>query len=502
MRADADGRARHWRESLVLFALAAWPAWAVSMPPLQDLPNHLASAFVELHPGSYPDFVSNGFVKTNAALFLFLHVLAPHVGYRVAAKLFVTLTCAVGAFAYPRAVGALGGNVHSASFLLWPFVHNWFVAAGMVEYALCVPLVLLVLAEIRTRPVVAGALAALVWYTHAFGVIVLGLLVALELVATRRWKDAPRLALPLAPAVALTLWSVALQLGSETHAPGRARMWQSIPATLYGAWAEWLWSLTKWTLPTLVVAAALAWFGARRFREPRPFFSPLAFGVLVVLCFATPYQWHHWYFVSSRFFPFAWMACAVRVPELASWAKAALGAAALAYSAGLGVEYVQNARVWEGVCRGERAVPVGARLLPMVFDRKGPHGDNTWPMPHVWGLYVVDRGTSAPLVFAHSKSFALSYAKEPPPRFHGITLEYFPQHMKTREVYCGEHGVAASDCARAYHEAWAEFWADAAPRFDRVLMFGATDDARAEIPKTFGVLFEEGETLVLSTGAS
>ncbi len=471
------------------------------MPPLQDLPNHLASAWVQAHLDRYPELVSNGFVKTNAALFLFLHLLAPHVGYRLAAKLFVTLTCAVGAYAYPRAVGALGGNARSAAFLLWPFVHNWFVAMGMLEYALAVPLALLVLAEIRTRPVLAAALAAGVWYAHAFGVVMLGLLVALEIVATRAWREAPRLLAPLAPAIALTLWSIALQLGSETHAPGGVLMFQSIPATLYGLFAEWLWSLTKWTLVAFVAAVGLAYFGARRFREPRPFFSPLAFGALVVLCFAVPYQWHHWYFVSSRIIPFAWMACAVRVPELTLPAKAAFGAAALAYSAGLGVEYVQNARVWEAFCRGEIAVPAGARLLPMTFDRKGPHGDNTWPMPHVWGLYVVDRGVSAPLVFAHSKSFALRYAQEPPPPLQGITLEYLPQHLKTRAIYCEEHHTSG-DCASAYARAWAEFWAVAAPRFDRVVMYGVTPDARAEVPKSFRVVFEEGETLVFSTGGA
>jgi len=490
MRAD---RPTHWRESLALFLLTAWPSWVVPVPPLQDLPNHLASAFVQSHSALYPELVSNGFFKTNATLYLFLHLATAVVSPRVAAKIFVTLVCAVGAFAYPRAVRALGGNVHSASFLLWPFVHDWFVAMGMLDWALAVPLALLVLAELGTRPVLAGALAVLVWYTHAFGVVMVGLLVGIEVLETRAW----RLLVPLAPAFALTLWSVALQLGSETTAGGPALVFQTPLAILYGAWAEWLWSLSKWTIASLACALVLAYFGARRFREARPFFSPLAFGVLVLMCALVPYQWHHWYFVSSRVLPFAWMACALRVPELPRWGKAALGACALSFSAGLGVEYVQNASVWTAFRRGEVAVPERARLLPMIFDRKGPHGDNTWPMAHAWGLYVIDRETSAPLVFAHSRSFAVRYASEPPARFHGITLEYFPQHMKTRRIYCDEHHVPDADCARAYREAWSAFWADAAPRFDRVVTYGVTADARAEIPPSFRVLFEEGETLVL-----
>jgi hypothetical protein len=494
MRAD-----RWWRESLALFAVTAWAAWVVPVPPLQDLPNHLASAFVQSHLASYPELVSNGFLKTNATLFLFLHLASKVVSLRVAAKLFVTLTCAVGAFAYPRAVRALGGNVRSASFLLWPFVHNWFLAMGMLDWALAVPLVLLVLVELRARPILAAVLAVGVWYTHAFGVVVLALLVVLEAAARRSARDLWKLGAPLAPALALTLWSVVLQLGSETHAPGGAVLFQSPAELLYSAWAEWLWSMSRWTAATVVCAGALAYFGARRFREPRPFFSPLALAALVVLYVALPHQLRHWYYVSSRLLPFAWFACALRVPELPRWAKGALGACAFSFGAGLGVEYMQNARVWTGFCRGEVAVPEGARLLPMIFDRKGPHGENTWPMQHAWGLYVIDRGTSAPIVFAHSRSFALRYAKEPPPELHDIALEYFPQHMKTPAVYCAEHHVTA-DCVGAYRRAWRTFWAEATPRFDRVVMFGATPAARAEIPKTFRVLYDEGETLVLATG--
>jgi hypothetical protein len=374
---------------------------------------------------------------------------------------------------------------------------------GMLDYALAVPLALLALVELRRtdwpRLVLAAALAVLVWYTHAFGVVMLALLVVLEIVTKRNWRAAPAMIAPLVPAVALTGWSVVVQLASETHAAGASIVFQSVPGLVYGAWAEWLWSLTKWTIASIACVPVLAWYGVRRFREPRAFFSPLAFSALVALYVALPYQWHHWYFVSSRLLPFAWMACALRVPKMPKWTEVGLAACGLSFSAGLGVEYVQNANVWKAFCRGEVAVPEGSRLLPMIFDRKGPHGDNTWPMPHAWGLYVIDRGTSAPLVFAHSKSFALSYAKEPPARFHGITLEYFPQHMKTRRIYCDEHHVVAASCARAYHDAWSAFWDDAAPRFDRVVMYGATPDARSEIPRSFRVLFDEGETLVLAT---
>lgn len=495
---------------LALFVLAAWPVWVVSVPPLQDLPNHLASAFVQSHPGRYPELVSNGFWKTNATLFLFLHVASKVVSLRVAAKLFVTLTCGVAAFAYPRAVKALGGSVGPASLLLWPFVQNWFVAMGMLDYALGVALAMLVLAELQRRPVVAAGLAVLVWYTHAFAVVVLVLLVGLE-AASRigrgrgllpAAREFARLGAPLAPAVALTALSSLVQLASETHV-GRATYRATVPALAYGLFAEWFWPMTKWTLPAFACFVVLAWYGVRRWRARPAFFSPLAMGALLALYVALPDTTHRWYYVNARILPFLWMGCVLRVPEeLPLWVTRSLGACAIAFSAGLGVEYVHIAHDWDVFTRGEVAVPEGARLLPLVFDRKGPHGDNTWPMLQAWGLYVIDRGTSAPLVFAHSRSFPVSYAREPSPMFHGITLENFPQEMRTARDFCGlsaRAGPAPDYCEREYRAAWDAFWREAAPRFDRALLYGVTPDARAALPPSFRVVFEEGETLVLAT---
>ncbi len=501
---------RPWRESLAvsgaLFVLSVWPVWIVTVPPLQDLPNHLATAFIQSHLERYPELVSNGFLKTNSTLFLFLHVASRVVSLRVAAKLFVTLVCAVSAFAYPRALKALGNkNVHSACFLIWPFIHNWFVAMGMLDYALSVPLVLLALVELRSRPVLAAILGVLVWYTHAFGVVMLAVLVALEIASTRKWRDMLALVLPILPALALLAISVVAQLDREASS-GPSILFQRPFDLFYGAWSEYLWSLSKWTIASIASAVVLAWFGVRRFRESRSFFSPLAMSALVVLYVGTPYQWHHWYYVCSRFLPFIWFGFALRVPELSMNAKRLLGACAMTFSAGLGIEYVQNASVWNGFSRAEIAIPEHARLLPLIFDRKGPHGDNTWPMTHAWGLDVIDRGTTAPLVFAHSKSFPLTYAIEPPARYEGIALEHFPQRMRTPMTFCEdvdtgprERSSSPAECARAFATTWRDFWTDAMPRFDRVIMFGVTPEARAEIPKRMRVVFDEGETLVLAT---
>jgi len=499
-----------WARRGLLFVMAAWPAWIVSCPPLQDLPNHLATAHVQLGLERYPELVSNGFFKTNSTLFAFLHVAGAFMSLRMAAKLFVTLGALVSAVAYPATARALGGNEESASLVLLPMIHSWFVAMGMLDYALAVPLVLLTLGALaahrRAPSLLRGAsvcvLALAVWYTHAFAVGMLALLAAIEIVATKRWRDVSTFALPLAPAIALTAWSSMLQLGSETTF-GEATVYQGAGALLYGAFAEWMWSLTKWTLASVVSAGVIAFYGLRRMRERPPFFSPIAMAVLVILYATLPYHAHRWFYVSSRVVPFLWVGLLLRVPsELPPWLRNALVASTLAFSVGLGIEYVIVAKQWEDFTRAEDAVPTRARLLPLVFDRKGPHGDNTWPMLHVWGLYVVDRDTTAPLLFAHSRSFPVSYAQQPPPRFHGLLLEQFPQTMRTPETFCKkleDAGIARGDCAASYARAWDEFWTDARPRFDRVIMYGPSAETRAAIPSSFRVVYDRDETLVLAT---
>ena len=62
---------------------------------------------------------------------------------------------------------------------------------------------------------------------------------------------------------------------------------------------------------------------------------------------------------------------------------------------------------------GIDAVPRGARLMPLVFRAKGV-SENSRSLLHAWGFYVVAKDTSAPLLFAHSRSFPVMYREAPP----------------------------------------------------------------------------------------
>src|SRR5215467_8516529 len=108
-----------------LFALSAWPLLLVELPPLQDLPNHVASAYIVDHLDRYPDYVFNGFAKSNSLLELWLHLFGDH---RVlGARLFAAVALAAGAFGLPWFARQIGGRraMINASLLLWPLVHGF-----------------------------------------------------------------------------------------------------------------------------------------------------------------------------------------------------------------------------------------------------------------------------------------------------------------------------------------------------------------------------------------
>ena len=132
----------------VLFLLAAWPLALTEVPPYQDLPNHLAAVTVIQNPEQYPEFVFNGFWKTNTALFAWLCVVGKVAGVKMAARLFALFVLAMNAFTIPRFVLAFTQSRRKmivATFFAWPMVHNFFVSMGMLDFALGVPLSLALL---------------------------------------------------------------------------------------------------------------------------------------------------------------------------------------------------------------------------------------------------------------------------------------------------------------------------------------------------------------------
>ena len=506
--------------SAALFVVGAWPLALTEVPPYQDLPNHLAAVTVIDHPGRYPEYVFNGFFKTNAALFAWLHVVGQLVGLKLAARLFALLVLAANAFVLPRFVLALTGSrkrMLVAGLFVWPMVHNWFVSMGMLDFAMAVPLslgLLLAIDRHRRSPswrsgLLVTALGAITWYAHVFPLLVVHLLVLIEAARGPSWKQRlsmlKAMALPLVPVIALVGMSVFEQLrdnvGSMSTLVQHGKMvppWE----LAYNLWAEWFWGFTKLSITSIVPALLLAYYGVGRRRESPMFFSPIAVVVLGLLFCLAPYRVTNWYHVNSRLIPFLWVALLLRVPDrLPKRVMALLGISAVLYSAGMGADFIRLESDRERFTAGIPVVPEGARLLPLVFRHKGA-SDNTRSLLHAWGFYVTEKQTSAPLLFAHSRSFPVMYSTPPPVRFNDIVLENFAATMITSANFCESTRVVTNDCVGEYRAAWGEFWHDATPRFDEVLLWEPSEEALALVPIDYGITFRQAGLVIMQRGGA
>ena len=506
--------------SAALFVVGAWPLALTEVAPYQDLPNHLAAATVIDNPGRYPEFVFNGFFKTNAALFAWLYVVGKLAGVKLAARLFALLVLAANAFVLPRFVLALTGSrkrMLVASMFVWPMVHNWFVSMGMLDFALAVPLSLgLLLAIDRQRrspstlnALLVTALGAITWYAHVFPLLVVHLLVLIEAARRPSWKERfgslRAMALPLVPVMGLVGMSVFEQLrdnvGSMSTVVQHGKMvppWE----LAYNLWAEWFWGFTKLSITSIVPCLLLACYGFGRRRESPMFFSPIAVVALGLLFCLAPYRITNWYHVNSRLIPFLWVALLLRVPDrLPKRVMLLLGVSAVLYSAGMGADFIRLEKDRERFTAGIAAVPEGAKLLPLVFRHKGV-SDNTRSLLHAWGFYVTDRYTSAPLLFAHSRSFPVMYSTPPPVRFNDLVLENFAATMITSANFCESTRVVTNDCRGEYRARWAEFWHDATPLYDHVLLWEPSEEALQLVPIDYGITFRQGGLVIMERGGN
>jgi hypothetical protein len=494
-----------------LFALSAWPLALVALPPLQDLPNHIASAYIARHPELYPDFVFNGLWKANSALELWLHG-AGDEHLRSAARTFAAGVIAANAFGLPWFVLRVAGRqaMVTASLVLWPLVHGFCFAMGMLNFALAVPLslvVLVLLGRQRTAPGVgrAAAIAAAsiaVWLAHPFPLIVIGGLCLIEAIARRDGlARAAATLLPLAPVAALIAGTALHHLVKADGAPVAAARgvefltpWE-IPLHF---WLDASGALTRWGAATAIPAIALPILAWRRRREPAPL-TGWATGALIIAYAGSPLMVSNWWYLNTRLVPFLWIALAVRVPPaLPRPLVALLVAGALSFSVALGVDYVRLDRDRAELTAGIAAVPARATLLPLLF-RHRRTSEFTASLTHAWGDYVLARQTSAPLVFAVERSYAITYRRFPPAALIPPALDRFAELHATPAQLCDDERPAATnlaDCTAIWQLVWAQFWAEAEPRFSHVLTWAMPPEARAMMPASYRAAFAARDLVI------
>jgi hypothetical protein len=501
--------------SAALFVCAAWPLLLVDTPPYQDLPNHLAAAHILEHSALYPEFVANGFFKTNAALFAWLHIVGKQVGLAAAARTFSALVLSVGAWVYPRFLLEFGGRsrLKVGALFLFPMVHNWFVSKGMLDFALGVPLslgLLILFGRQLAKPSHLRSLALLLlsictWYAHGFCLIVVCSLAVFHLLVVRRdWlaRAFRTVALPLVPAVGLTGYAVLRHVtepgGAMAGYVDTQRLivpWELV----YNLWAEWCAGFTSLSMTSALVSVGGLW-GILRWRKASPvFFGPAALLLLAGVYVFAPYTTTNWFHVNSRLIPYLWMGLLLRLPDAVPLLlRRVMYVGAVAYSLGMGRDFQRLEHDRQEFVAGTDAVPVGARLLPLIFEGKAT-SETTRSLEHAWGFYVVARMTSAPLLFSHSRSFPLMYREPPTVRFNHLVLERFASTMGHDGFMCNMErnaGIFTERCEEEWQQRWDDFWNDATPRFDSVLLWEPTVRILSHMPGSYRQVFHQGKLFI------
>ena len=496
--------------TLVLFVAGSWGVWGVDVPPYQDIPDHLATITVLLHPSDYPEFVSNGLLKTNSIFIIFGYVLGPLVGVKSVAKAFALLTLFLTSATVPRFLYAFTDRKRMLLGCLFvaPMVHNWWLSMGMVNFALAWPIALWILIhqkrQLEAPSVLRGfgiaVLALVLWLTHSIALLLVGLLVLIEATSAPSWpariKRLSLLAAPLAvaaPLIALAVFRHATQVGSPQSGTVAATLYDTTLSAVYDLWAHFTYGLTERSAASIAPAVILGGIAIKRWREPLPFFGPRAFLALAMIYFILPYDMPGFGYACQRALPFLWTAALLRVPaDLPKAFQLIAFAGSFLWSIGMGVDLRNASREQHVFWSGIEAVPKYAKLLtlnmaPRLYTR------NTWSLRHASGLYTVEKLTTAQDVWADSPSMPLFRVRAPEPIQDSVKLRHFLNAAVTSSSWChalADRGAFTTTCTELWRGEWAELWKQAEPRFTHVVLWGASDEVIALVPSRYQLTFE------------
>jgi len=496
----------------VLFVLSAWPLLLVALPPLQDLPNHLASAHIIAHPESYPEYVFNGLFKSNSLLTLWLYAFG-NFGLYGAARAFTAVVLFANALALPIFVLCFAGRraFWPGILLGWPLVHGFFLSMGMLNFAFGFALSLILLVVIDRQRERAtwrrGAgmvvLSAGLWYAHPFPLMVVIGLVGLHALGCPTWWQRVKTGLvllsPLLPVGVLFFAAAQQHLVKADPARPKTEAWFAyLPPweTLAHVWLDASGALTRWGSVTVVPTVLLGYYGWRQRKALRPFFTPLAMAGLAAAYLVLPTMISNWWYLNCRLVPFLWAGAIVRLPErLPRRISIVLGACALWFSGALGVDYLRLERDRAAFAAGTHVVPMGATLLPLLFKHSAT-SDFTATLTHAWADYVIARNTSAPLVFAVERSYPITYRDFPPAALIPPALDRLAEKHGTPAQVCKLYRPARAqvdeECVAEWRRQWAEFWQQAEPRFGYVLTWAMPPEARPIMPASYRRILSRG----------
>ena len=402
------------RFALLLVLASAVPLLWPVIPPLIDLPGHMASYHVSVDLARSPMlqryFDFRWRLIGNLGVDLLVAPLAPLLGIEGATKLVVVLIPVATAAGFVLAARVAHGRVPPTAAFALPLAYNYAFIFGFVNYSLAAALAALAFPWWMActdrglwlrRSVGFALIAPVVWLAHAIGWVVLGLLCGAFSLQDELAKGRPLVRCLGAAALACLPLATPLILIHFSWRPTKGYM------TAFFQWSElakWIAMLFRdrwiaWDLLSLLVAAGVGVMALTRTAglrlEPRLAWPAAA---LVAVYIAAPQNISDSGFVGARIAPYAaaylLLAVNVRAAHAAAraWAVGAAGFFALR-TLGVTASFLLYDASWKAELAALDHVPAGAAVASFSSVRC-TNGFSHWFNPrlyHLSGMAVVRR---------------------------------------------------------------------------------------------------------------
>lgn len=439
------------------------PLLRFSHPPLQDLPQHLATirALTDFGDASlhFRDYYVVELGRTQyLAYYLVTAFLAKALGVALANKLVMTAAVGGAPYAMRFLLRALGRDERAAVFVL-PLTWNAHLILGFVNFVAAIPLTLVALAlAIRLResfsPRLATGLAVLLvvtFYTHVvpFGFAAFG---ATLILAGESLRATAMRYLALVPAgLATLLWAVRSPAGQATLTAARGHDTAG-PQPIYATVAESLNQIPMWLTDVLVVDTDEKLFAAfgvvlllalgigadavgteltQRARTVVGLLAPLA----GLAYFVTPDSYDWIWPIHARFplLALIFLVATIRLPDrLVSFVPLTLAAAITLLSAQAittAFAAFEHDEVGE-LDRAIAAIPRGERVVGLIWDRGSSHVKFS-PFLHSVAYYQAARGGAVMFSFADFPQSPLRFREDRRPPRVWPRWEWTPERVDT-----------------------------------------------------------------------
>jgi len=108
---------------------------------------------------------------------------------------------------------------------------------------------------------------------------------------------------------------------------------------------------------------------------------------------------------------------------------------------------------------------------------------------------VLERATSAPLLFAVERSYPLTYRVWPPAQLIPPAIDELARRQESPSSTCLAEGLDPHDaprCLALWRQRWEEFWRVGTPAFDHILTWGARPDFPSVLPPDYAPVLVQG----------